>query len=103
MPTSSFDVGLGPMDWCHVVYYGVAIPLLAVLDRRKVLPDDRPLPDRAVFFRRASVGVIALAALSILVAWDQWIVLFPLRLPPLPAVGAGVLTYLASVAFMRPR
>ena len=89
--------------WFHLGYFGVLLPGLLMHQRKKLLPTDRPLPNRLRYFQTTSFSLVMLATLSLLVAWVQRIPLFPRSLPPLSAVIAGVALYAAAVAFMRPR
>jgi membrane protease YdiL (CAAX protease family) len=89
--------------WFHIGYFGVLLPALAVHQRKRLLPTDRPLPDRLNYFRKTALGLLMLATLSLLVAWVQRVPLFPRLLPSPSAVSAGVILYAAAVAFMRPR
>jgi membrane protease YdiL (CAAX protease family) len=101
MASSTGELNLA--GWFHLGYFGVFLPALLVLKRKKLLPPDQPLPDRVRLFQQTALVLIILATLSLLVARVQRIPLFPVALPPPGAVVAGVAFYAAAVAFMRPR
>jgi membrane protease YdiL (CAAX protease family) len=89
--------------WCHVGYFGVLLPGLAVLFRKKFIPTNKPLPNRLRHFQTTAIEIVILALLSLLVAALQRISLFPPTWPPLGAAIAGVGAYFAAVTYMRPR
>jgi membrane protease YdiL (CAAX protease family) len=89
--------------WLHVLNFGILLPVLAVHSRKKLLPTERPLPNRLRHFQKTALGLVMLATLSFLVAKVQNVPLFPRALPPLTAVVTGVVLYAAAVLFMRPR
>jgi membrane protease YdiL (CAAX protease family) len=94
---------LSPAGWTHLGWFGVLLPLLTVLGRTKLVNATGPLPDRLRHFQRTTVSLVALAAVSLAVAYVQRIDLFPRQWPSLWAVMAGLVAYAAAVAYMRPR
>jgi membrane protease YdiL (CAAX protease family) len=89
--------------WAHIGYFGVLLPGLVVFKRKRLLPTDQPLPNRLRHFQRTVFELVMLASVSLAVAWVQRIRLFPRSLPPLTSVIAGLVSFAAAVAFMRPR
>jgi hypothetical protein len=94
---------LGPAGWYHLLVFGLLVPAMAVRSWFRLRNLALPLPNRLRHFRATGATLVALTGLSLWVAYQQDITLFPWRLPPLGAVSAGVAMYIAAVAFMRPR
>lgn len=88
------------VGWFHLVYFGIVVPLAAVLEARKFRR--KPLPDRLKNFKGMAVTLISFGVISLVCAFFNWINLFPRAMPPWPAVLAGLVMYLAAVATMRP-
>lgn len=99
-----FVYEINPGGWLHLIYFGLLLPLAAVVRGRKfhnVLKG--PLPDRLLHFRRTAATLVMFGVLSLLVAWSGRIELFPGTLPPWRGVGAGLLMYVVAVMLMRGR
>jgi membrane protease YdiL (CAAX protease family) len=88
---------IAPSGYAHLFIFGVAIPILAV--RAMKLIESRPLAARHRYFKAVLIQLVAFAALSILVARLNWIELFPRRIPPPSAIGAGVLFLACAIPF----
>jgi membrane protease YdiL (CAAX protease family) len=88
--------------WFHLIYFGLVIPIAAVLHRRKFSDAKKPLPNRVQFFQSTTVGIVVLGLISLLMARVQLIELFPLALPPLKAVIAGGIVLVTQIVLMRP-
>src|SRR5262245_41066812 len=86
--------------WLHLAYFGLLLPALAVLARKKVIPKEQPLPNRLRYFQRTALSLVGGATVSLAVVSVQRIQLFPRSLPPVSAVIAGVAMYLAAVVYM---
>jgi membrane protease YdiL (CAAX protease family) len=89
--------------WFHLGYFGLLLPILALLGRKKVLGAAKRLPNRLRHFQVTSIHLAAFVMFSLLVADAQRIRLFPRVAPPAGAVAAGVAMYAAMVLLMRPR
>jgi membrane protease YdiL (CAAX protease family) len=89
--------------WCHVGYFGVLLPGLTVLLRKKVIPASKPLPNRLRHFQATATEIVILTLLSLSVGALQGISLFPPTWPSLWAAIVGVAAYLAAVTYMWPR
>ncbi len=89
--------------WSHLGYFGLVLPILALLTRKQVLRAGKPGPNRLRHFQVTSIHLGAFATFSLLVAHDQGIRLFPGASPSVGAVAAGVAMYAAIVLFCRPR
>lgn len=76
---------------------------MVVRGRMKIRDPKAPLPNRLRHFQATSFTLVMFAAISLLVARAQLIVLFPRIWPPPLAVVAGVVMFVTAVAFMRPR
>ena len=98
-----FAAYLNAAGWAHLALFGLYVPGLVLLNRRKVISPDRPLPNRLRHFQSTTLSLVIFAAVSLVVARVQHIGLFPPVLPSLAAIGAGALLYGAAVAYMLPR
>jgi membrane protease YdiL (CAAX protease family) len=98
-----FTDQLNLAGWFHLGYFGVFLPALVILHRKKLISRDQPLPNRLRHFQKTALELATFATVSLLVARVQRIPLFPQALPPLSAVIVGATLYAAAVAFMRPR
>src|SRR5262245_48948710 len=94
---------VNPAGWFHLAYFGVLLPVVAVLQRKKALGTEGALPDRLRHFQRTAAMLVMLTVISLMVARVQWITLFPWAAPPILAVVAGVAVYAAAVAYIWPR
>jgi membrane protease YdiL (CAAX protease family) len=88
--------------WFHLFYFGLVIPISAVIQRRKFSDVKKPLPNRVQFFQSTTVGIIVLGLVSLLMARVQLMELFPRALPPLKAVIAGGIVLVTQIVLMRP-
>src|SRR5690349_21682013 len=87
----------------HLGIFGVFLPAVAILQLRKVVQADRPLPARMAHFQGTILSCVVLAGFSLLVARTQRIDLGLGSWPSLTAWGAGVVAYVIAVAAMRPQ
>jgi membrane protease YdiL (CAAX protease family) len=94
---------LNAAGWFHLGYFGVLLPLLVLIARKKVFRAGQPAPNRLRHFQTTSFELLAFAGLSLLVANVQWIQLFPRTAPPASAIAAGMAMYASMVVLMRPR
>jgi membrane protease YdiL (CAAX protease family) len=93
-----------PVGAIHLVFFGLAIPILVVLARRKFRDAKRPLPDRLKHFQSTAFQLALLTVFSLVVAKATWIDVFAFdaaRLPVGLAVGAAL--FALAVLYMRPR
>jgi membrane protease YdiL (CAAX protease family) len=88
--------------WYHLIAFGLFVPWLAWRGRRRVL-GPRPLPNRIAHFRSTAMMLLLFASLSLLVARNEWIDLFPPMEWTSVSVAAAVAMYVGSVVAMRPR
>src|SRR5262245_60317385 len=91
---------VNPAGWFHLAYFGVLLPFIAVLQRKKAVGTQGPLPNRLRHFQRTAAMLVMFAVISLMVAQVQWISLFPWSPPPALAIVAGVAAYAAAVAYM---
>jgi len=98
-----FVYEINPIGWLHLIYFGLLLPLSAVLRRRKFHNVKEPLPDRLLHFRRTAATLVMFGVLSLFVAWLGRIELFPRTLPPWRGISAGLLMYVVAVTLMRGR
>ena len=95
-----FVYNINPIGWLHLVFFGIVIPVSAVLQARKFRT--QPLPDRLKNFKGMAVTLTSFAVTSLLCALFTQINLFPRAMPPWYAILAGLAMYLLAVATMRP-
>lgn len=88
--------------WFHLFYFGLVIPISAVLQRGKFSDVKKPLPNRVQFFQSTTVGIVVLGLVSLLMARVQLMELFPRALPPWKAVIAGGMVLVTQIVLMRP-
>jgi len=91
---------IGVWGWYHLAFFCLFLPWVAVRSRRRL--EQQGYPPRKAFFVSVIVQQAIFATISLIVAYLEWIPLFPARAPaPLATVaGAGLL--LGSVLVMRP-
>ena len=95
---------LGPAGWVHILYFGVVIPALAVLSRRRMVGGRTSLPPRLAHFKSTAINLAIFGGMSLAVARLQGIELFPAEgVHLLRGLLAGAALHAAAVAFMRPR
>lgn len=83
--------------YAHLLFFGLLIPIGAV--RSQKLLANRPLPPRQRYFRAAVIQVALFALLSIVVARQNAIVLFPRRAPPPLAFATGAVFLAIAIPF----
>jgi membrane protease YdiL (CAAX protease family) len=91
---------VGVAGYTHLALFGLFLPYLAIKSGRLLVK--RPLPQKAAYFKSQILTLTVFLGVSVLVAFREWIELFP-RAWPEPrmfVVGAGVLVTL--VLLMRP-
>ena len=88
---------IAPTGYAHLFIFGVAIPILAI--RSMKLIESRPFAARHRYFKAVLIQLAAFAVLSIVVARLNRIELFPRRVPPPSAIGAGVLFLACAIPF----
>ncbi len=89
---------------CHLLFFGVYIPLVCVRGWWKHVEKKQPFPDRRQHFRNTAVQLAILAMVSLAVARAERIDLFAYDSAQLlRGVLGGVAMYAAAVAYMRPR
>src|SRR5580765_3652774 len=98
-----FVYEINGIGWLHLIYFGLLLPLTAVLRRQKFHNVNEPLPDRLLHFRRTAATLLMFGVMSLLVAWAERMELFPRTLPPWRGIGAGLLMYFVTVMLMRGR
>ena len=95
---------LSPAGSVHLVAFGLMIPMLAWLQRRKLVAGGWPLGPRLPHYRRGVASLIVFAALSLATAWSQRIQLFPASIDrPWISIAAAIAMYVIAVTLMRPR
>jgi len=95
---------LGPAGWLHIFYFGIVIPAMVALGRRRIVVGSTPLPPRLAHFKSTAIQLTMFGAVSLAVARVQRVELFPTEgVHLLRGLLAGVAAYAAAVALMRPR
>lgn len=97
-----FVYRIDSFGWMHLVNFGVFIPLLAVLGRKRMMPSHGPLPDRGRHLRHTAFGATAFGGMSLFIAHVEGMDLFPRAFSWVGAM-AGIVVLAAAVAGMRPR
>jgi membrane protease YdiL (CAAX protease family) len=98
-----FVFEINPAGWAHLAFFGLFLPVMVVRGRTKIRDPKAPLPNRLRHFQATSLTLVMFAVISLLVARVEWIELFPRTRPPFLAILAGVVMFVTTVAFMRPR
>ena len=86
-----------PAGYAHLALFGVLIPILAIRSMKVI--KSRPFAPRRRYFQAVLFQLLTFAAVSIFVARSNWIEIFPRRVPPLPAIGAGILFLACAIPF----
>src|SRR5262245_31158623 len=95
---------LNAAGWAHLLFFGAYLPVVVVLQARRIAGRERPLPARLAHFRATCPSLFLLTGSSIAVALLQGIRIAPFDVPHLGrGLAAGVAMYAATVWFMRPR
>ena len=93
-----------PVGAIHLLFFGLAIPILVVLAHRRMRDVKRPLPDRLKHFQSTAIQLALLTVFSLVVAKATWIDVLDFDAARLPAgLAAGAALYVAFVLYMRPR
>jgi hypothetical protein len=107
VPTHSWTIGwiheLGFAGSVHLLFFGAALPLLALRAAVRAKGNEPPLPDRSTYFKKTALSIAVLGVFSLLAAFDQGLTVFPARLPPTVAWPAAFGLYAVAVLCMRPR
>lgn len=85
---------------CHLLLFGLFIPLLAI--RGRWVFESRPLPPRKAYLRAMIIQQAIFAGCSIFVAFPSGILLFPRRLPSMRGSVAAAVVLVLAVLVMRP-
>jgi len=85
---------------CHLLLFGLFIPLLAI--RGRWVLESRRLPPRKAHLRATIIQQAIFAGFSIFVAFHSGIVLFPRRLPSMRGAIAAAAVLVLAVVVMRP-
>jgi uncharacterized protein len=91
------------LRWFHLAYFGVMLPVQVVRGAQRHHQKNVRLPSRIRHFRQSSLSLAMFALLSLIVAREERITVFPDAIPPVIAMLAGIAMYLSCVAFMFPR
>jgi membrane protease YdiL (CAAX protease family) len=83
--------------YVHLVVFGIFIPILAI--RAQKVIQWRPVVARRRYFRTMLIQVAAFAVFSMWVAQQNWIEIFPRRMPPARAILAGAVFLILAVGF----
>ncbi len=93
-------MGIGVWGWYHLAFFGVFLPYVAVRSRRRL--EEHGYPPRKAFFVSVILQQAIFATISLIVAYLEWIPLFPLRLPTPQGVLLAGLFLAGSIVAMRP-
>ena len=91
---------IGPAGWFHVLFFGVFIPYAAVRSSRAIAT--RPLPPKVKYLISQILTLLFLLVISVLVGREEWITLFPRRMPEPQFAALGAAVLVALVTLMRP-
>jgi len=92
--------GIGVWGWYHLAFFGLFLPWVAVRSRRRLT--EHGFPPRKAFFVSVILQQVIFGTMSLIVAYMEWIPLFPARLPSLSAALMAVVFLAGSVLVMRP-
>jgi membrane protease YdiL (CAAX protease family) len=84
----------------HLLFFGFFVPVIAIRTRRRV--NDRFFADRKRQLRAMILQLVGFATFSMAVAGSSAIDLFPLLLPSMRSVAAGLAVLVLAVLVMRP-
>ncbi|MEZ5317697.1 MAG: CPBP family intramembrane glutamic endopeptidase [Vicinamibacterales bacterium] len=106
-PADSWTIGvverLAPIGWAHVVVFGAAVPVAALLSRRRLLAPGTALPPRVQFFRSTALTLVVFGLFSWMTARAHGLDLWqPPRIGAASAVAVALIVYVLAVAFGLP-
>jgi len=93
-------VRVGPAGYYHLGLFGLFLPYLSIKSSR--LLASRPLPPKVKHFTSTILTLTFFLAVSVWVAHNQWITLFPRELPEPRMFVLGAAVLVALVTLMRP-
>jgi membrane protease YdiL (CAAX protease family) len=102
IPMYAYVYKISISGWFHLGYFGLLLPILAIVTRKKVFGQGKAVPNRLRHFQSTSIHLGLCMLLSLFVAFDQRIWLFPRAVPSVVAIAAGVAMYATMVLLMRP-
>ncbi len=91
---------IGGWGWYHLAFFCLFLPWVAARSRRKLAEDG--LPPRKAFFVSVILQQTIFVTMSLIVAYFEWIPLFPARYPSPPGILLASLLLGGSVLAMRP-
>lgn len=91
---------VGPAGYYHLGLFGLFLPYLAIKSSRVLA--SRPLPPKVKHFTSTILTLIVFFAVSVWVAHNQWIALFPGEVPEPRMVLLGATVLVGLVVLMRP-
>jgi membrane protease YdiL (CAAX protease family) len=91
---------LAPTGYFHLLFFGVFLPYLAIRTSKRV--STRPLPPKVPHFRAQVATLLVFLALSLAVAFKEWIILWPREFPDARMILIGLLVLVVMIMLMRP-
>lgn len=91
---------VGPAGYYHLGLFGLLLPYLAMKSSRVLA--SRPLPPKVKHFTSTILTLTFFFAVSVWVAHNQWITLFPAEVPEPRMFLLGAAVLVALVVLMRP-
>lgn len=93
-------MAIGVWGWYHLAFFGVFLPYVALRSRRRL--EEHGYPPRKAFFVSVILQQAIFVTISLIVAYLEWIPLFPPRLPTPQGVLLAGLFLAGSIVAMRP-
>jgi membrane protease YdiL (CAAX protease family) len=94
-------VAIGPLGWSHLLFFGVLLPYAAIRSKKKLIGNAPP--KKGPYFQSVIAHHIFFTALSLFVAVQEEIVLFPPWIPRPRDILLGIAALALFVGFMAPR
>ena len=92
---------VGRSGFLHLALFGLWLPYLAIRTAQRL--KSRPYPPKKTYFKSVVLQLLALGLFSYFIARDNWIPIFPPKMPAAEHWALGAAVLVALVLFMRPK
>ena len=89
---------IAPLGYLHLIAFGILIPIAALRAKKRIESQQFFFAARRRYFISAFIQVGLFALFSIVVAYLNWIEIFPRTMPPPRAIIAGTLFLVLGIA-----